>query len=39
MALIAKTVDNQAQLLAYVDIFRYLALACALCVPKRGMAE
>lgn len=49
MALVAQTLNGQAQLLAYIDIFRYLALACACCVPivfilkktqaKRGMAE
>jgi DHA2 family multidrug resistance protein len=32
-ALIQKSFDNQAQLFAYVDVFRYLALACALRVP------
>lgn len=32
-ALIQKSFDNQAQLFAYVDVFRYLALACAFCVP------
>ncbi len=25
--------NNQAQLYAYVDVFRYIALMCALCVP------
>jgi DHA2 family multidrug resistance protein len=27
------TLDHQAQLWAYVDVFRYLALLCAVCVP------
>ncbi|HEX3878052.1 MAG TPA: DHA2 family efflux MFS transporter permease subunit [Bryobacteraceae bacterium] len=48
MALIGRTVNNQAQLFAYVDVFRDLALACAVCVPfvfvmkraqRRGAAE
>jgi MFS transporter, DHA2 family, multidrug resistance protein len=33
MALIQRTLDNQAQLWAYVDIFRYMAFVCAICVP------
>src|ERR1700761_2415700 len=32
-ALIQKGLDNQAQLWAYVDDFRYLALLCMLCIP------
>jgi DHA2 family multidrug resistance protein len=32
-ALIQKGLDSQAQLWAYVDDFRYLALLCALCIP------
>jgi DHA2 family multidrug resistance protein len=28
-----QSLDNQAQLWAYVDIFRYLAFICAICVP------
>jgi hypothetical protein len=31
--LIQKGLDSQAQLWAYVDDFRYLALLCALCIP------
>lgn len=32
-ALTDKTFNNQAQLWAYVDDFRYLALMCAVCIP------
>jgi DHA2 family multidrug resistance protein len=32
-ALTQRILDNQSQLWAYVDDFRYLALLCALCVP------
>ncbi len=32
-ALTQNALNNQAQLWAYVDVFRYLALFCALCVP------
>lgn len=49
IAMVANTLNNQAQLLAYIDIFRYLAFACAGCVlvtfilrktqARRGMAE
>jgi hypothetical protein len=27
------SLDHQAELWAYVDVFRYLALLCALCIP------
>jgi MFS transporter, DHA2 family, multidrug resistance protein len=30
---IERGLDQQAQLFAYVDDFRYLALICAVCVP------
>jgi DHA2 family multidrug resistance protein len=33
MAMVAQMVDQQAAMLAYVDDFRWLALACFLCVP------
>jgi DHA2 family multidrug resistance protein len=33
MFLIQSALNKQAQLWAYVDVFRYLALACAICVP------
>jgi DHA2 family multidrug resistance protein len=32
-SLIQRSLDNQAQLWAYVDDFRYLALLCGLCIP------
>jgi DHA2 family multidrug resistance protein len=32
-ALLGKSFDNQAQLFAYVDVFRDLALASAICIP------
>jgi len=32
-AIVQRTLDNQAQLWSYIDVFRYLALVCALCVP------
>ncbi len=32
-SLLEKTLDSQAQLWAYVDIFRYLAILCGLCIP------
>ena len=31
--LLEGTVDTQARLLAYVDVFRYMALACFACMP------
>ena len=31
--LLNTSLNNQAQLWAYVDVFRYLALLCAICVP------
>lgn len=33
LALVQKLLDSQAQLWAYVDVFRYMAILCALCVP------
>jgi DHA2 family multidrug resistance protein len=33
VALVQKTLNNQAQLWAYIDIFRYLALLSLVCVP------
>jgi DHA2 family multidrug resistance protein len=32
-AILQRAVDNQAQLWAYVDVFRYLAIVSLLCVP------
>ncbi|HWC97651.1 MAG TPA: DHA2 family efflux MFS transporter permease subunit [Candidatus Sulfopaludibacter sp.] len=32
-AILQRSLDNQAQLWAYVDVFRYLAIVCAVCVP------
>ena len=32
-ALIQRSLDNQAQLWAYVDVFRYLAILSLLCIP------
>lgn len=32
-SLLQRNLDRQAQLLAYIDDFRYLALICAICVP------
>ena len=32
-AITQQSLNNQAQLWAYVDDFRYLAALCALCVP------
>jgi len=32
-SLVERSLDQQAQLLAYIDDFRYLALICAFCVP------
>jgi DHA2 family multidrug resistance protein len=33
LSLVQSQLDRQAQLWAYVDVFRYLALAVAVCVP------
>jgi len=33
MALLQKTLDGQAQLWAYLDVFRDMAIVCALCIP------
>ena len=33
MSLTVQTLDRQAQLLAYIDVFRYLAVVSILCVP------
>lgn len=38
-AIIERSLDSQAQLYAYVDDFRYLALICALCVPIAFMLK
>ena len=32
-ALLQKTLDSQAQLWAYIDIFRYMAIVCLICLP------
>ena len=32
-AIVQRTLDSQAQLWSYVDVFRYMALVCAVCVP------
>jgi MFS transporter, DHA2 family, multidrug resistance protein len=32
-ALISQSLDQQARLWSYVDDFRYMALACFLCIP------
>ena len=33
MSVVQKQLNNQAQLWAYVDVFRYMAVLIALCIP------